>query len=307
MSKHEENLMIRTRKTAFHSVLVASVFGAQQVFANTGCPEENAQLAMQAADLTSVSAIYEQVEFNPDCSNTLRTAMRNSLAALHAAAAETETGHVKITHLKEALRLGPTWEYQVALGETLMGRKDYAQAAKHLQEAINRLNDNPTEGAIDKDAALRLVRLASTAMALAETEVEVPSTRSGNTGGIFAKSVRGFQVVEVDVPVTFKFDSTEFTVEGEKLAAKMADAIIQQAPASITLEGHTDPQGSDQYNMNLSQGRAEALRTYLVQRGFTGTVNVIGRGETEPPQIDAALNLDQEQIFELARRVELIR
>ncbi|MCX6140184.1 MAG: OmpA family protein, partial [Candidatus Kapabacteria bacterium] len=37
----------------------------------------------------------------------------------------------------------------------------------------------------------------------------------------------------------------------------------------VAIEGHTDDRGSDSHNMTLSQERAEAVRTYLVQKGIS--------------------------------------
>jgi len=241
--------MIPMTQTALRLVLLAGAISAAPALSAATCPETSANLAMEAGDLTSVQALYQDVEFNSACSNALRVEMRDRLATLHLSASADKTGTAKIDHLKEALRLGRTWEYQVALGEALMQTRDFDQAAKHLQNAINRINDNPTEGTIDKDDAMRLVRLASTAMALSEGPVEVPTTRSGTTGGIFAPSVRGFAVVELDVHVTFEFDSIEFTPKGAELARTFATALQQQQPPMITLEGHTDPQGGEEYNM----------------------------------------------------------
>lgn len=299
--------MIDMKRSALTLALVTCTLFAQTGFAQADCPDAKADLAMQAGDLTSVTAVYKDVEFNASCSNALRKSMRASLGALHLAQAETQSGDAKIMHLEEALKFGGTWEYQVALGEALVANNDFGAGAMHLQNAINRVNDNPNEGTIDRETALRLVRLASQAMALSETPVDVPPTRNGNTGGIFSKSVRGFEVVEVDVHVTFEFDSTEFTPEGSELARQMADAMIQQAPEEITLEGHTDPQGSEDYNFGLSQQRAEAMRVFLLEAGFQGKINVVARGEEEPPVLEANLTVNEEQTFKLARRVELIR
>jgi OOP family OmpA-OmpF porin len=52
---------------------------------------------------------------------------------------------------------------------------------------------------------------------------------------------------------------------------------------SIEVVGHADHIGSEDYNQNLSQRRANAVKTYLVRQGIpTGKINAGGRGESEP-------------------------
>jgi OOP family OmpA-OmpF porin len=52
---------------------------------------------------------------------------------------------------------------------------------------------------------------------------------------------------------------------------------------AITVTGHTDRLGSDQYNQRLSQRRADAVKKYLVSKGVaTNRVNAVGKGEKEP-------------------------
>ena len=47
--------------------------------------------------------------------------------------------------------------------------------------------------------------------------------------------------------------------------------------------GHTDSNGSDNYNMSLSERRANAAVNYLVSRGVDRSrLRAAGRGETEP-------------------------
>jgi outer membrane protein OmpA-like peptidoglycan-associated protein len=49
------------------------------------------------------------------------------------------------------------------------------------------------------------------------------------------------------------------------------------------VEGYTDSQGSDTYNLDLSQRRADAVRDYLVHRGYDSSrVQAHGIGEGRP-------------------------
>ena len=58
----------------------------------------------------------------------------------------------------------------------------------------------------------------------------------------------------------------------------VANALIKEDPLSkIVIEGHTDSQGGEPYNQELSQKRAQAVRDYLVSRGIASD-RVVAQG-----------------------------
>lgn len=65
---------------------------------------------------------------------------------------------------------------------------------------------------------------------------------------------------------------------------EVADALIKGNPDSnITVEGHTDSQGQRQYNMDLGQKRAQAVRDQLVARGVAADrIKAVGVGPDRP-------------------------
>jgi len=71
------------------------------------------------------------------------------------------------------------------------------------------------------------------------------------------------------------------------VSARLLDAVTGIAALCsqfvIEISGHTDSRGGEDYNLNLSQGRADAVRAYLVSKGVSqeGLVSV-GYGETRP-------------------------
>jgi outer membrane protein OmpA-like peptidoglycan-associated protein len=81
------------------------------------------------------------------------------------------------------------------------------------------------------------------------------------------------------------FDFGKYTLkEGarEKLA-KVSGILLAYPGLKVQVEGHTDNIGSDQYNMTLSQHRADAVRDYLVSEGVPqDSVTAVGLGEGGP-------------------------
>ncbi len=61
-------------------------------------------------------------------------------------------------------------------------------------------------------------------------------------------------------------------------------AALQERPdLSVTIEGHTDADGSDDYNLDLSQRRAESVVAWLSEQGVeAGRLTAVGKGEAEP-------------------------
>ena len=61
-------------------------------------------------------------------------------------------------------------------------------------------------------------------------------------------------------------------------------AILKEYPsANFMIEGHTDSQGADSLNQKLSEDRAAAVKTYLVENGIDAArLTSAGFGESKP-------------------------
>jgi outer membrane protein OmpA-like peptidoglycan-associated protein len=84
------------------------------------------------------------------------------------------------------------------------------------------------------------------------------------------------------MPVTFAFDDATVTEEAKPAITRFAQVVQQHYPsAKITVEGFADPAGTRNYNINLSQRRAEAVKQYLTEAGMMGEmVATVAYGET---------------------------
>jgi outer membrane protein OmpA-like peptidoglycan-associated protein len=88
-------------------------------------------------------------------------------------------------------------------------------------------------------------------------------------------------------PVTFVLyflgNSDEFTPESKLEIQKIFPEIARHPAPEVVVVGHTDRQGSVEYNDALSLRRAERARQNLVQLGIArDSIQVAGRGEREP-------------------------
>lgn len=79
----------------------------------------------------------------------------------------------------------------------------------------------------------------------------------------------------------FDVDSDRISAKGRKALEAFAEKVIPKAPEWVEVAGHTDDQGDEAYNKDLSLRRAEAVRRVLEDAGLGG-IRVVGKGETSP-------------------------
>jgi OOP family OmpA-OmpF porin len=83
--------------------------------------------------------------------------------------------------------------------------------------------------------------------------------------------------------VNFEFDSAQLTAEAQNVLDGVAERLVNNPDVRVRIEGHTDSVGSAQYNMDLSQARAESVTEYLATRGVeSNRMMAEGFGEEQP-------------------------
>lgn len=91
--------------------------------------------------------------------------------------------------------------------------------------------------------------------------------------------------------VLFDFDSAVLKPGGQAELARVARVLNRYPQTLIRVEGHTDATGSETYNQQLSQRRADAVKTALVSEGVRAErIETIGFGESRPVSSDNAEN-----------------
>lgn len=83
--------------------------------------------------------------------------------------------------------------------------------------------------------------------------------------------------------VNFALDSAELVGESREILDRVAARLTAVPTVAIEIQGHTDSQGSEQYNQDLSARRANAVRDYLVEQGLPAErLQARGLGELVP-------------------------
>jgi outer membrane protein OmpA-like peptidoglycan-associated protein len=89
--------------------------------------------------------------------------------------------------------------------------------------------------------------------------------------------------VTFDSGILFPFDSSELTPEARSNLRKLADSLQAETRTDVMIVGHTDSDGSDSYNQQLSERRGRSARDHLSSLGVSSSrLSSRGRGETEP-------------------------
>ncbi|MGE3866424.1 MAG: OmpA family protein [Hyphomonadaceae bacterium] len=83
--------------------------------------------------------------------------------------------------------------------------------------------------------------------------------------------------------VTFATNSSDINASFYPVLGSVAKVLQKYKQTIVDVRGHTDSDGADDYNMALSQRRANAVGSYLVSQGvIAGRLMVQGYGETMP-------------------------
>jgi outer membrane protein OmpA-like peptidoglycan-associated protein len=87
------------------------------------------------------------------------------------------------------------------------------------------------------------------------------------------------------LPVQFSFDSADILPAARTQLDALAEGIrLLPATQSVLIEGHTDATGTEQYNEQLSQRRAQSVKRYLVAMHHidAARLHVAGMGKHAP-------------------------
>ncbi len=108
--------------------------------------------------------------------------------------------------------------------------------------------------------------------------------------------------VEFNEKILFAFSSSDLG-DAAKTNLNNLVAVLNKYPnTNIEVQGHTDPRGSDEYNMGLSERRAGAVADYLKGQGIVASrITTKGYGESAP-----AYTNDTDEGMAQNRRVEFL-
>ena len=151
------------------------------------------------------------------------------------------------------------------------------QGVTAAQAADSKATQAQTAAQNAQTAAQSADRKADTAnqgVQQANNRISTLESRIGNLGDNYTESDK--QVV------TFKFNSSVLDSQAKSTLDRIASG-TGNGGYMIELQGYTDSRGSEQYNIGLSQRRAEAVERYLVSKKIPlYRISIVGLGKDDP-------------------------
>src|SRR5229473_1054560 len=229
---------------------------------------------------------------------------RNSLRIAHIALAD----KYAVSTLAKAERMQQEAQKAAEEAARQKGEAEKASAAALVQQQAAQAAAD--QAAKDRAAAQAQQRAAEAETekarhAAAQAEAEKAQLRSQLLSQLNSilqtrDSARGLIVNMSDV----LFDTGSYTLKPgarEKLA-KISGIVLAHPGLNLQIEGHTDSVGSDEFNQQLSERRADSVRDFLAQQGVPGSaISARGFGKTQPVAGNDTVEGRQRN-----RRVELV-
>jgi outer membrane protein OmpA-like peptidoglycan-associated protein len=265
--------------------------------------EAAAREVVETAEEARVMAVKQKAELDAQAAAAAaKKAAEDQAAAELRRRQDAELARQQAEQAKaEALRMKQ--EAEKAAAEAARQKQEAeaaAAAARAQQEAAQAAAE---QAAREKAAALDQAEQARQAAAKAEAEkADLRAQLLAQLNSILQTrdSARGLIVNMSDV--LFDTGSSTLKPAAREKLAKISGILLAHAGLTLQIEGHTDSVGTDDFNQQLSERRADTVRDFLAEQGVpASSISARGFGKTQPVASNETAEGRQ-----LNRRVELV-
>lgn len=286
---------------------------AEEVYrqkANKAAVESAAKEATETAEEARLMAVKQKAEDEAQAEAKAREAKARADADAEAkrradaekATAQAEAARAEAEKAKaEALNMKQEAEAAAAEAARQKSEAEKARAeAVAQQEVLAAETDKARQAAAQSESLRQQAEKEKQQAEYEKQELRARLLQQLNSILATRDSARGLVANMSDV--LFRSGSFELLPGARERLAKVSGIVLAYPTLHVTVEGHTDSVGTDDYNQQLSEHRAQAVRDYFVQQGInSAAVEAHGYGKTEP----IATN-DTPEGRQQNRRVELI-
>ncbi|WP_170110317.1 OmpA family protein [Flavilitoribacter nigricans] len=130
--------------------------------------------------------------------------------------------------------------------------------------------------------AIAVVALASLAILTTDREQANAPIQVAKAGLSFYEDLQANGKFVVN-DIQFAFNSTDLKPESQSIIQTIAKMMEEHPEVRLSVEGHTDDRGSENYNQELSARRAAAVRQAIIGEGIAASrLKAAGFGEVKP-------------------------
>ncbi len=175
-----------------------------------------------------------------------------------------------------------------------------ADADQRAATALERASDAQATSLAAQAEARRVQEEAEATRQAAEAEMNRLSEALGRIAET-RRTALGLVMSLDEGYLKFDFDRADVRQESREILSRIAGILFTSEDFAITITGHTDARGDDDYNQQLSERRARAVADYLIGAGLASErFTVEGLGKAHP--LDTS---DSDEAHARNRRVEL--
>ncbi len=168
-------------------------------------------------------------------------------------------------------------------GELTQTREQLAEAGRNNQ-AQNAALGKERQGRLEADQ-----RTAEANGRTADAEARAKSAQDALAKLAMVKQETRGMVITLSGSVLFASDQAILLPDAQTKLTQVAEALMSTKERNVVVEGHTDSRGSATHNMDLSQRRAEAVRAFIVGRGYEADrMQAKGIGKDRPTTSNAS-------------------
>lgn len=189
--------------------------------------------------------------------------------------------------------------------------EDAERSARNSKTLREQAEEETAQAAMLADTAARRAELAEADAASAkkqaekvQQQAEAEMNRLEEALGKIAETRRtalGLVMNLDDSSLKFDFDKAELRPENREMLARIAGILLTSDNFTISVNGHTDARGTEEYNQVLSEKRAQSVGDYLMGAGLSQKLfTVQGFGKSQPLEPGAGPSAHAKN-----RRVEL--
>jgi outer membrane protein OmpA-like peptidoglycan-associated protein len=214
----------------------------------------------------------EASELTPDKVLTAQQALERAEQAHEEDAGSDKEAHLAYLASRKA-------RIAMAHGKIAAAKETEMQADAKYQAGLERVAHTSSS---ELDAAQAALQAEQQRRAEAEKRASAALASLQQVAKVRAES-RG-TVITLPGGVLFPSGGSDLSPTARVALKQVVEALTQQPIESkIVVEGHTDDRGSDASNQQLSQARADAVRSFLLENGLAADrVKAVGKGESEP-------------------------